>query len=213
MSDEDVWPDVQRWAEGGRNDVELRPARDEDGERTLEALGVTTRSVLGAFARHAEIGLVDRGWIRLLGAGGPDTACSLLGLGGSEPGLDVEVGLIVAFDVVGGFFAIDGGGLGGTPGEVLYLPPDTLRWEGDGERHGEWVRWALNADLDEYYESLRWPGWEDEVARLAPDQGLHLYPPPWTEEGDSVADVSRRAVPVAELWSVAMQYREQLDLT
>ena len=63
-----------------RNHVEIRPARPEDGRRVLEALRVTTRSALGAFALHTEITLIDHGWIRLLGAGGAATGCSLLGL-------------------------------------------------------------------------------------------------------------------------------------
>src|SRR5690348_16806462 len=105
--------------------VEVRLARPDDGHRTLAALGVTTGSALGAFALHTEMTFIAHGWLRLLGAGGPNTACSLRGLTDEKLPLDLATGLVVAFDVVGGFYAINGGGLPGEPGEVCYLAPDT----------------------------------------------------------------------------------------
>ena len=207
---DDVWPIFEREAVEARNHVEIRPARPDDGRDALRALGVTTGSALGAFALHTEITLVDQGWLRLLGAGGPATRCTLLGLNRGGPPLDVAIGLVVAFDVVGGFFAIDGGGLSGAAGEVHYLAPDTLAWEGAGLGHGDWVRWTFSADLEQYNRELRWSGWRDEIAGVESDQALHLYPPPFTTEGADVSSASRRAVPVHEVWSVAMEFRRQL---
>jgi hypothetical protein len=50
------------------------------------------------------------------------------------------------------------------------------------------------------FDSLRWPGWEEEVESLDPDQGIALYPPPFSVEGRDPSKVSRRAVPIAELF-------------
>jgi hypothetical protein len=207
---DDVWPEFERLAREARNRVEVRPARADDGRRVLETLRVTTRSALGALALHTEITLVDHGWIRLLGAGGPDTRCSLLGLNGNGLPLDPGEGFVIAYDVVGGFFAIDGGGLGGDHGEVRYLAPDTLEWEGTELGQGDWVRWTFASDLDDYYRELRWSRWCDEIAGVATDQALQLYPPPFTQEGKDVSAVSRRAVPVHELWQVGQEFRRQL---
>jgi hypothetical protein len=209
---DDVWPEYERVAVEARNHVEIHPASPEDGGRVLEALGVTTRSALGTFALHTTITLVDHGWVRLLGAGGPNTRCSLVGLDGDGLPLDLAVGLVVAYDVVGGFFAIDGGGLGGEHGEVRYLAPDTLEWEGTELGHGDWIRWTFAADLDGYYRELRWSGWRDEIAAVATDRALSLYPPPFTQEGKDFSGVSRRAVPVHELWGFAHDFRRQLGI-
>jgi hypothetical protein len=108
---------------------------------------------------HTEITLVDDGWLRILAAGGPTTACSLLSLDRSNPPLDLAIGLVVAFDVAGGFFAIDGGGLGGKAGEISDMAPDTLEWQGTELGHGDWLRWSFAADLERYYQGLRWRGW------------------------------------------------------
>ena len=209
---DDVWPEFEREAAEGRNHVEIRPARPEDGHRVLETLQVTTRSALGTFALHTEITLVDHGWIRILGAGGPDTGCSLLGLDGDGLPLELTDGLVVAFDIVGGFFAVDGGGLGGERMEVRYLAPDTLEWEGTGRGQGDWIRWAFAADLEHYYAELRWNGWREEIADVATDRALHLFPPPFLREGKDVSAVSRRAVPVHELWGLAHDLRRQLGI-
>ena len=86
--------------------------------------------------------------------------------------------LIVGHDVVAGFFAVDR-----QDGEVRYLAPDTLEWEGTEMGHAAWVHWTLTGEIGPFYESLRWPGWEEEAASLPPDTGLSLDPPPFARGG------------------------------
>ena len=50
---------------------------------------------------------------------------------------------LIADDAAGGYFAINGGGLDGTPGNVFYLPPDTLEWEDCEKGYGDFLHWAL----------------------------------------------------------------------
>jgi hypothetical protein len=55
----------------------------------------------------------------------------------------VRVWLEVAWDVMGGRFAINGGGLDAEVGEVCYWGPDSLDWTGIGGGHFGFVGWAL----------------------------------------------------------------------
>jgi len=184
--DDPAWPHVEQSIRESPRSVEVLPVSAR-GEALL-ALGVTVRSVLGALAWHTGGLLLDSGWLRVLG-------------GGSErlPALTPEPGmLVVAYDVLGGRFAVDGGAFG-APGTVHYFAPDSLEWESLEVGHGAFVDWALTGDVASFYEHLRWPGWEAEVAPLPPDTGLSLYPPPFSAEGKDVAAVSRRPVPMAEL--------------
>ena len=77
--------------------------------------------MLGALALNSGGMLGDHGWVRLLGGGSgrlPDLA-TVSGPGpqaASAPPLSLTVG----FDVLGGRFAVNGGGLPGQPGEVCY---------------------------------------------------------------------------------------------
>ncbi|MBX2801820.1 MAG: DUF2625 domain-containing protein, partial [Myxococcales bacterium] len=60
---------IREWAAAAPHAVEVLPCAPEDGQRTLEALQVTTRSPLGALGYHTGGLLLDRGWLRILGAG------------------------------------------------------------------------------------------------------------------------------------------------
>ena len=127
--------------------------------------------------------------------------------GGAPPLLEV------AWDALGGRFAVNGGGLDAPPGAVCYWGPDTLDWTPIGGGHSAFVTWALSNSVAYFYSSLRWPGWEGEIDALAPDQGLSLWPPPFTAEGRDPAQVSHRAVPITELHGAYADLAQQLSET
>ncbi|GAA2096268.1 hypothetical protein GCM10009801_65700 [Streptomyces albiaxialis] len=125
-------------------------------------------------------------------------------------------GLVVAHDVLGGVFALNGGDPGaagrpGGPGEVTYFAPDTLAWEALGAGHSAWLSWILSGGLRKFCESLRWDGWQDEVSALDAGQGLSFHPPLWSAEARrDIRATSRRAVPVAELLGLGRDTSRQL---
>jgi hypothetical protein len=189
-----AWPLVKRWIDGAANAVTVLPVEQEAGREALATLEVTERSVLGALAVHTGGLAVDHGWLRVLG--GPALVAW------SDRLAD---GLVVGHDVVAGFFAVTR-----ADGEVRYLAPDSLEWEGTEMGHAAWVHWTLTGDLAGFYETLRWTGWETEVSQLAPDEGLTLYPPPFTREGRAVSEATRGVTPMAELWDVQHHWIEEL---
>jgi hypothetical protein len=148
--------------------------------------------------------LVDNGWLRLLGGGYhrlPDPA-ALNGLGEPTGVSSPPPSLKVAYDVLGGQFAVDGGGLGTAPGPLCYFGPDTLNWVGLGTGFGAFVAWACSGHLDSFYRDLRWPGWEQEVGAVGLDQGLSFYPPLFSREAKDRAALSRQGVPMTS-WPVS----------
>ena len=186
--DDPAWPLLEGWFAASPRTVEVLPP---SGERALLELQVTTRSVLGALAFESGGLAVDHGWLRILGGGH-----------GELPSLAPGAGHVtVAYDVLGGGFAINGGSLPDVVvGHVGYFGPDTLGWLDTGMGHGGFVEWALVGDLPEFYSDLRWAGWETEVAHLALGQGLSVFPPLWSAEAlEDMAGTSRRAVPFAEI--------------
>ncbi len=68
----------------------------------------------------------------------------------------------------------------------------------------------MNERLAQFTQHQRWPGWEVEVDALGLDQGLSLYPFPFTEEGQDLARVSRTPVPITELLSLYEELERQL---
>ncbi|NUS10994.1 MAG: DUF2625 family protein, partial [Streptomyces sp.] len=134
-----------------------------------------------------------------------------------DPAWQPGAGLVIAHDVLGGVFTLNGGspretGRPGEPGEILYFAPDALRWEALGAGHSAWLSWILSGGIHEFYESLRWDGWRDEVAALDGRQGLSFFPPLWSAEArQDLSATSRRAVPMAELLGLSRDACRQFD--
>jgi hypothetical protein len=210
--EEPAWPLVQRWIRSARCPVEVLPVQGVNGEIALAALQVTTRSPLGAIVYETGGILVDHGWLRLLGSGSPRLPRSLpqwnATMNGTEIGRPAPL-LLIADDVVGGFFAIDGGGLGLEPGTVAYFPPDLLRWESLDMGHTRFVQWVLSGKLEGFYAGYRWKGWEKDLAAIPGDRAYSIFPPP-VFKGDPYPQRSRKPVPVEEVYHFHQNLAYQL---
>jgi len=203
--DEPAWPLVQQWLAEATNHVEvLPPADNATRERALLDTQVTTRSPMGAVIYESGGILVDHGWLRILGAGHTRLPRSLpawnltrsISTAGEAPPF-----LLIADDAIGGFFAIDGGGLGLGAGEVCYFAPDTHEWESMEVGYSEFLDWCFTGDLEKYYANARWPGWQGEVRDVRGDHAISIYPY-LSVEGPPVAERSRRAISVSELYAL-----------
>ena len=112
---EPAWPMLQQWIAEATNRVEvLPPIDDATRNEALYQTQVTTRSPMGAVIYETGGLLIDGGWLRILGSGHPRLPRSLPACNRSRTYRNDGVPppfLLVGDDVVGGFFAIDGGGL------------------------------------------------------------------------------------------------------
>jgi hypothetical protein len=204
-----AWPELEAAARKSRR-VTILPRDAEAARFCLEKLQVTTRSSLGALA-HETGGLLveEHGWLRVFGCG-HQRLPRALGQWNETLGVPISDFLLIADDVVGGAFAVNGGALGPALGNVFYFAPERLTWEDMHVSHGAFVRWIFGGDVESFYENLRWPGWENEMKHVGGDQALSLYPPPWTTEGKDVSQVSRRAIPAREVWALQQDLARQL---
>lgn len=157
--------------------------------------------------------LIDDGWLRILGSGSAKLPRGLgswnLGRTQSEPAAPAPYYLI-ADDAAGGYFAINGGGLDGTPGNVFYLPPDTLEWEDCEKGYGDFLHWALVGDLQMYYENLRWQNWREEIRDLSGDSVYTFFPFLCTEEDGDINQVSRKPIPIAEHYAATLDLQKTI---
>jgi len=195
-----------------KNAVAVIPNDRVSGERALYRLQLTAHSTLGGIVLNCAGMTVDHGWIKVLGSGlpglpDPATIADFPLVPGATP--PTGAGLIVAVDVLGGQFAIDGGGLGVQPGQMCYWAPDSLAWEGLECGHSAFTEWLLSGDRGPFYDSYRWPGWEAETEKLDISQGYSMYPFPWAKQYDA-ATASRSVVPLKELFSLTADMTEKL---
>jgi hypothetical protein len=210
-----AWPLILEWIRAAKVPVEVLPVTRAEGDAALLALQVTTRSPLGALVYETGGILVDQGWLRLLGSGSPRLPRTLVDWNVFMAGLEIGKAppfLLIADDVVGGFFAIDGGGLGFRPGGIAYFAPDSLRWESLDMGHTQFVQWVLSGSLAGFYADYRWPDWEREVSALSGDRGYLISPPP-AFKGEPIPRRLRKSVPANELYTFYQKLgRELKDL-
>jgi hypothetical protein len=193
---------VREWISGAKNTVELLAADPIAGRRALLALQVTSRSPMGSIALESGGILIDDGWVRVIGSGHSrlpralDTWNRL-----EQPAHRLPGGLLVGDDVLGGFFALNGGGILGPAGHVFYFAPGSLRWEDVAASYSEWLWSLLRGDLERFYGDSRWSSWRSDVRQVPGDRAFSIYPFLFTK-GPPVAERSRRPVPLEELWGL-----------
>ncbi|WP_055569103.1 DUF2625 domain-containing protein [Streptomyces atriruber] len=222
--DDPAWPLLLQELSDTDTAVEALPGDTETGRASLLQLQVSARSNLGALVLNCGGLLVDGGWLRIFGsphATGPEGLPGLAEINAMpstfDPVWQPAAGLVVAHDVLGGVFSLNGGdpraiGRPGEPGEIIYFAPDTLGWEALGAGHSAWLSWILSGGLQKFYGGLRWDGWRSEVSVLSGRQGLSFFPPLWSAEArQDLSATSRRAAPMAELLDMSRDARLQFD--
>ena len=197
-------PLVREWAVAAIRSVDVLPPSAARRD-TLERAQVSTRSPMGSVIYETGGLLVDGGWLRILGSGHSRLTRTL-------PGWNVDRSegfLLVADDAIGGFFAINGGALGADVKHMYYFAPDSLEWEPLAMSYSQFLQWSFCGDLPQFYDWIRWRGWEDSVKILHGDRSFTFYPFLCTKEGKGGSG-KRTDVPIEETWRLQMELRGQL---
>ncbi|MDH2925350.1 uncharacterized protein DUF2625 [Nicoletella semolina] len=177
LDKQSAWLILRDWFVSAQNHYEILPNCAEEAERALVGMQLSTRSPLGAILYETGGILIDHGWLRLLGAGHEKLPRSLFEWNfgktfqqsGEQPSY-----LLVADDAVGGYFAINAGGLGAEMGLIYYHNPKSKTWECLNLSYSEFVGWALAGDLANFYQDLRWDNWQVNIKKLQGHQVLNL---------------------------------------
>ncbi|WP_337032679.1 DUF2625 family protein [Paenibacillus illinoisensis] len=202
--DNHAWEELKELLDNGQNTYEYVSAQPEDGADALYRLQVSTKSYLGVVAYETEGMVFDHGWITLLGAGGESVFGSLTSWNGvsDKPCVQALEGMmVVAYDVAGGFFALDTGKFS-RAGEIYYYAPDAQEWESTELTYSEFLTWLADGDLQQFYQTFRWEGWQNDLGELQTGQVFAYYPPLWTKEGSGESS-SKSPVSVEEAWKAA----------
>jgi hypothetical protein len=202
------WDLVSDWIKQAKNKVQVLPKTPVRADSALLAAQVTTRSPMGAIIHETGGILVDNGWLRILGSGSPQLDRDVMSWNkGKQHGF-----LLVADDMLGGFYAINAGAFGQeSVGKIFYFAPDNLHWEAMNKSYSEFLLFCFSGDLAGYYKNLRWKGWEQEVSALNGNQGIICVPFLFTKEGKNPAKSQRKAVPIEEMWGLGQDMQRQLD--
>ena len=141
-------------AKRGQNGYEIL-LRDEDrAQSELLGLQVTTRSPMGALVYGCGGIVIDGGCERMKRAIYGFNLDKSFSEAGQMPSY-----LLVADDILGGFFAINGGAFDGKSGNVFYCALDSGELEDMQLGYSQFLYWVLCGDLSKFYELYRQDGW------------------------------------------------------
>src|SRR4051812_445326 len=103
------WPLVQSWVNKSELCVDVLPSNENQRDAELLFLEISTRSILGAVAYESGGIIIDNGWLRILGNGHKRLSRTVQSWNKAASKIAGKAlgPLLVADDVIGGFFAID----------------------------------------------------------------------------------------------------------
>lgn len=199
------WVQVQKLLSSSKNKIEILPKDSLRADSALYLTQLSTKSALGGIIYNCGGILIDNGWVRILGSGSKQLNRSLpqwnKGKSFANYG-DSSSFLLIADDVVGGFFAINTGGLAEKDiDRVYYYGPNSLKWQPTSLSYSEFIIFCISDGLKKFYRDFRWTGWEDEIGKLDGNQVISCFPLLWTKEGLELK-CNRKIVSVHKLWNM-----------
>ena len=212
---EPAWTFVQQWIDSADNAVEVLSVDSISAKEALFHIQVTTRSPMGAIVYMTGGLLIDNGWIRILGSGNEKLNRPLPDWNRGKTFADYGEApsfFFIADDVIGGFFLLNGGGLGPDIGKVYYWSPQNLDYEPLNITYSEFLDFCFNGDLDEFYNGYRWTTWKTDITKITGDEVFSFFPYLWTKEGENLEGISRKIVPIEEQYALNREFRLQLGL-
>ena len=197
------WEQIKQMKSSARNSVEILPKNDLRADSALFETQFPTSSLIGSMIYECGGMLIDKGWIRILGSG-----CSRLNRSIPEwnKGKSVVKNktpysfLLIADDVLGGFFAIKMNGIDKPDScAIYYYGPNSLKWKSTGFNYRTFIVYCFSGNLKRFYGDFRWKGWEEEVEELDGNQVISCYPLLWTKEGLELK-VNRKILSIQRIW-------------
>jgi hypothetical protein len=201
-----AWEMLQEWLRNAKNKVEVLPKNPQDAEKELLCLQVTTKSTIGAVVYETGGILINNGLIRILGSGSAKLDRSLCEWNkGDKPNY-----LLIADDVMGGYFALNVGGLGNDIGKIHYLPPETLEWENTELGYTDFINWTFNGDIALFYKSFSWNTWEIDIQQVQTNQVFSFFPFLWTKEGKDIEKVNKKIIAIEDGYNATIELQKKL---
>ncbi len=204
------WSRLQALVQEATNVVEILKGEKERGEEVFSQLQISPKSLMGTVVLETGGIFVDHRWVRFLGSGCERMHGNLLNWNITTDGPSLRDAFIVAYDVLGGVFAMNGGAFPGTKGNIFYFSPKSFKWRDLEGNYSQLFSWALTGNLEQFYHDMRWPDWEEEVCKTGGDQGIFIYPLLWSNPELPVLERTRRAISMKELWDLSQELEPRL---
>ncbi|OOF55675.1 hypothetical protein BKK56_05510 [Rodentibacter genomosp. 2] len=210
-----AWPILSQWIVQARNDCQVIKKDQASAERELFTMQMPTSSPIGAVIYEAGGILIHYGWLRILGSGSFKLPRGLMDWNFSksfQKSGEKPKYLLVADDVIGGYFALNGGSLGEALGKIYYFSPKDLTWHNLNFTYTEFLAWALNGNLEAFYQDLFWQNWQEDVKQLDGNQ-VFVFTPELSEDKMTVISLrQKREVNIETHYNACFAEKEKFDM-
>lgn len=203
-----TWSKIKQMLYESKHEMIIFEGTIDAGQSECEKLSIPKDSVLATVVKNCS-GIYIDNWIRILGQGNEKQNgvmhynCCLL-----EHSI-IKGMFIVANDVVGGIYAINISGFETDKNKIWYFAPDTLEWESLGMKYLDFIAWAAQGNLNDFYEAMRWDEWRNDCKKLEFNTCYLIYPFLWAKECD-INTASKKIVLLDELISLNFDYSIEL---
>ncbi|MDC2825267.1 DUF2625 domain-containing protein [Rodentibacter pneumotropicus] len=214
-SEASAWPALLKWIEQARNHCLVIKKDQPSAERELFTMQMPTSSPMGAVIYETGGILIHYGWLRILGSGSFQLPRGLMDWNFSksfkESGEKPQY-LLVADDVIGGYFALNGGSLGENLGKIYYFSPKDLVWHNLNFTYTEFLAWALNGDLEAFYQGLFWQNWQEEVKQLDGNQVIVFTPDLNEDKAMAIDQRQKREVNIETHYNACFVEKDKFEM-
>lgn len=157
MNEQSMLPVIQALLSTSNHAINTLSADTKHFEANCERYHLSEDSMVGSFAKHLG-GLSVKGQLlTLLGANSSNNAADIFAINdcAKESGInDIEDFLVIAYDWLGGFFAVNMKNAHADIGNVCYYSVDEQAWEDLEIGVRKFYSWVLLEDLMSFYEDL-----------------------------------------------------------
>ena len=199
-----IWKEIVDMANKSNRNILIIDGDDELGKKECDKLNIPSNSVLYSVVSNSS-GIVIDNWIRFWGQSSTDNKGIYHY---NSKFIDHISGLIlIASDVVGGLFAININRFDELDNLVWYFAPDTLEWECMDMQYNEFLAWTMQGNVDEFYSSMRWSGWKEDLKNVGINDALFIYPFLWAKECD-IEKATKRIIDFEEIVGINFEFND-----
>jgi hypothetical protein len=214
-NDDSAWNSIKLLIDSAMNKVIVLPSDIQQARNAIYTLQMPAKTPIGTIVFKTGGLLINNGWIRILGSGSNELNRTLAAWNKGKTVQEIASEhsfLLIADDVIGGFFAINGGALGKDINKVYYLSPDNLVWEPLKMNYVDFLLFCFNGDLDYFYKDLMWGTFKKDISKVNGNNVFNFMPPLWSTEGKNIEKNERSVIPVNEQYEYNMGIRKQLKI-
>lgn len=201
-----IWKEILDIVYKSNKNIDVIAGSKELGAEECNNLKIPDDSVLYSVVTNSN-GIIINNWIRLWGQNSNDNhGVEYYNLLFQN---DIEGLFLVASDVLGGLFAINLNKFNEGINLIWYFAPDTLEWECMDMQYNEFLAWSIQGNIDEFYSTMRWNNWKEDVKNIGINYALLIYPFLWARECD-IEMASKKVVSIDELIKINFEYHNKL---